>query len=226
MPRTWSEASLSLRHRGPGAARAVHLAEGPRRGPPRRGPVARTTQGEMTAALLPPTANRRQTLRPERCAVPAALAAAWPRCRAPGAASSGAHLRPTRRAHLAHRSGRSRASLRLLAPLWGCSRVDALDTRPGRRLCPPPTLHARPRGAAWSMAMLLVSICALSARFTRAIATAGGGRASSAGARAGRGRGGATSPGACEWGALVAAVSQELTRASRGLRDALYADVR
>ncbi|KAJ1620135.1 hypothetical protein T492DRAFT_1079893, partial [Pavlovales sp. CCMP2436] len=121
------------------AARAVHLAEGPRRGPPRRGLAARTTQGGKTAALLPPTANRRQTLRPERCAVPAALAAAWPRCHAPGAASSSAHLRPTRRVHLAHRSGRSRASLRLLAPLWGCSRVDALDTRPGRRLCPPPT---------------------------------------------------------------------------------------
>ncbi|KAJ1640428.1 hypothetical protein T492DRAFT_898603, partial [Pavlovales sp. CCMP2436] len=114
------------------------------RSAPRRGPAARTTQGGKTAALLPPTANRRQTLRPERCAVPAALAAAWSRCRAPEAASSGAHLRPTRRVHLAHQSGRSRTSLRLSAPLWGCSRVDALDTRPGRRLCPPPTPRARP----------------------------------------------------------------------------------
>ncbi|KAJ1629954.1 hypothetical protein T492DRAFT_1144845 [Pavlovales sp. CCMP2436] len=86
----------------PGAARAVHLAEGPRRGPPRRGPAVRTTQGGKTASLLPPMANRRHTLRPERYAVTAALAAARPRCRAPGAASSGAHLRPTRRVHLAH----------------------------------------------------------------------------------------------------------------------------
>ncbi|KAJ1633605.1 hypothetical protein T492DRAFT_979551, partial [Pavlovales sp. CCMP2436] len=130
---------------------AAHLERGelnsrgaPRRGPAARAAAARTTQGGKTAALLPPTANRRQTLRPERCAMPAALAAAWPRCRAPGAASSDAHLRPTRRVHLAHRSGRSRASLGLLAPLWGCSRVDAMDTRPGRRLYPPPTPRARP----------------------------------------------------------------------------------